>query len=161
LSGIEAHAFVARLQSSALFTAVELPHLEQLAAYATEVTWPSDHIIFREGEPDDALYVILDGLVALETHIPNRGRVTIQTIGPHEVLGWSAAVPQVEKKTASARTLLATRAISIDARSLHSACERDHDLGYSVYRALATVIASRLKATRLQLLDVYSVGERK
>jgi hypothetical protein len=30
-----------------------------------------------------------------------------------------------------------------------------------VYRALATVIASRLKATRLQLLDMYSVGERK
>ncbi len=103
----------------------------------------------------------MDGLVALETYIPNRGRATIQTLGPHDILGWSAAVPQVQKKTASARTLLATHALAIDAAALYDACEQDHDLGYYVYRALAVVIASRLKATRLQLLDIFSIGERR
>ncbi len=149
------------LRSAPMFSDLGPQHLETLAAYATEVSWPSDTLIFREGDPDDKFYVLLDGLVALDTYIPSRGRVTIQTIGANEVLGWSAAVPLVEKKTAGARTLLATRAIAIDSVGLCKACEQNHELGFHVYRALATVIASRLKATRLQLLDIYSVGERK
>jgi CRP/FNR family cyclic AMP-dependent transcriptional regulator len=160
MAAMEARTLVDVLRSSHMFADLEPRHLERLAAFAEEITWPSDHVVFREGEPDDRLYVILDGLVALDTYVPNRGRVTIQTIGSHEVLGWSSAVPQVEKKTASARTLLATRAVALHAASLEAACEQDHDLGYAVYRALATVIASRLKATRLQLLDVYAVGEK-
>ncbi|MDR7523343.1 MAG: Crp/Fnr family transcriptional regulator [Armatimonadota bacterium] len=151
---------VARLRASPLFAALAPHHLEQLAAFAQEMTWGEDQVIFREGEPDDRLYLVVEGLVALETYIPGRGRTTILTVGPHEILGWSAAVPGVEKKTAGARALLATRAIAFDAAALHQACEADHDLGYQVYRILAQVIASRLKATRLQLLDVYGVGGR-
>lgn len=149
------------LRSSRLFEDLDLKLLEQIAVMASEVTWPSDHLVFREGETDDNLFVLLDGLVALDIHVPSRGRVTIQTLGPDDILGWSSAIPQVERKTASARTLLATRAIAIDAAELRAACEKDHDLGYCVYRAIAVVLAGRLKATRLQLLDMFSVGERK
>lgn len=149
------------LRSSLLFESLEPQHLDKVVALAQEMSWPEDRVIFREGEPDDRLYLVLEGLVALEISIPGRGRATILTVGPNEVLGWSAAVPEVEKKTASARTLQPTRAIAIGAAALYAACEQDHDLGYHVYRALASVIASRLKATRLQLLDVYGPGERK
>ncbi|MDR7418636.1 MAG: cyclic nucleotide-binding domain-containing protein [Armatimonadota bacterium] len=158
---MEGHTIVDVLRSSHAFGDLEPRHLEQLATFAAEVTWPADHLIFREGEPDEKLYVLLDGLVALDTYVPNRGRVTIQTLGPGDILGWSAAVPQVQKKTASARSLLATHAVAIDAAALHAACEQDHDLGFHVYRALAVVIASRLKATRLQLLDIFAIGERR
>jgi CRP-like cAMP-binding protein len=154
-------AVINALRSVPMFGDLEPQHLDTLAAYATEVSWPSDTLIFREADPDDKFYILLDGLVALDTYIPSRGRVIIQTIGANEVLGWSAALPQVEKKTASARTLLATRAIAIDSIGLCKVCEENHHLGFHVYRALATVIASRLKATRLQLLDIYSIGERK
>jgi CRP-like cAMP-binding protein len=147
------------LRSSHLFGALEPQHLEKLAAIASEVTWTEGQVIFREGEADDRLYLVVEGLVALEMYIPNRGRATILTAGPHEVFGWSAAVPVVGKKTASARSLQRTRAIAIDAGALCAACEQDHHLGYYVYRTLADVIASRLTATRLQLLDVYAVGK--
>ncbi|MDI6773078.1 MAG: Crp/Fnr family transcriptional regulator [bacterium] len=147
------------LRSAQLFWGLEPQHLEKLAAIASEVTWTEGQVIFREGEADDRLYLVVEGLVALEMYIPNRGRATILTAGPHEVFGWSAAVPVVGKKTASARSLQRTRAIAIDAGALCAACEQDHHLGYYVYRTLADVIASRLTATRLQLLDVYAVGK--
>lgn len=161
MGAMEADTLVTVMRSTHFFGTLEPQHLERLAEFSTEVAWSADKVIFREGESDDKFYIITEGLVALETYIPNRGRVTIQTLGPNEILGWSAAVPLVEKKTASARTLLATHAIAIDAESLCVACDQDHDLGYVVYRAIATVIASRLKATRLQLLDMFSIGERK
>jgi CRP-like cAMP-binding protein len=157
----EKETLVGMLRAGPLFGSLEPQHLETLAAFAQEVTWPEDRVVFREGEPDDRLYVVVEGLVALEIFVPGRGRVTILTVGPHEVLGWSAAVPEVEKKTASARALQTTRAIAIDAAKLYAACDQDHDLGYHVYRSLSAVIASRLKATRLQLLDIYGTGEAR
>lgn len=147
------------LRSAQPFAALEPQHIEKLAAIATEVAWVEGQVIFREGEADDKLYLVVDGLVALEVYIPNRGRARILTAGPHEIFGWSAAVPVAGKKTAGARSLQTTHAIAMDAGALCAACEQDHDLGYFVYRALADVIASRLAATRLQLLDVYAVGK--
>lgn len=157
----EKETLVQLLRAGPLFASLEPRHLETLATFAQEVTWSEDQVVFREGEPDDRLYLVVEGLVALDIYVPVRGRVTILTVGPHEVLGWSAAVPEVEKKMASARALQTTRAIAIDARKLYAACDQDHDLGYHVYRALSAVIASRLKATRLQLLDVYRMGEAR
>lgn len=155
----EGHPVGDALRAAPLFGALEPTHLERLSAIASEMSWTADQVIFREGEADDRLYLMLDGLVALDMYVPNRGRVTILTVGPHEIFGWSAAVPVVRKKTASARALQPTRAIAIDAAALSAACEQDHDLGYHIYRTLADVIASRLTATRLQLLDMYAVGE--
>ena len=39
---------------------------------------------------------------------------------------------------------------------LRKTCEKDHDLGYALAWYLAGVIAERLKATRLQLLDMFA-----
>ena len=38
------------------------------------------------------------------------------------------------------------------------ACREDCPMGFELYRTLASVIAARLIATRLQLLDVFAVG---
>jgi CRP-like cAMP-binding protein len=133
------------------------PHLERVINLATEHHWPAGQTIFREGERDGQLYIVLEGRVALELHVPTRGRVTILTVGPGEMFGWSAAVAGLQKKTAGARTAQATWAVGLDSAALAAACEADHDLGFHVYRWLANVIAGRLTATRLQLLDMYAV----
>ncbi len=52
--------------------------------------------LFREGDPADTFYVVRHGSVALETFVPARGPVVIETIDAGEVVGWSwlfAAVP--------------------------------------------------------------------
>lgn len=148
------------LKANPWFGALPPQHFEKFMTITQERSWAAGQVIFREGEPNDWLYLVLAGAVALEIYVPNRGRVTILTLGPDELFGWSAAVPVVQKKTASARALQATQALAIDAAALRVACEQDHDMGYYVYRRLTNIIAGRLTATRLQLLDVYAV-ERK
>jgi CRP-like cAMP-binding protein len=157
-SGTDDARLLELLRASDIFGDLEPGHLQQIAGWSREQAWPAEHVVFRQNEPDTTLYLLLGGMVALETYVPGRGHVTIQTLGPGDVLGWSSAVPQVRTKTASARTLGPTRAIAIDAEALQEGCDRDHDLGYHVYRALGAVIASRLKVTRLQLLDIFSIG---
>jgi hypothetical protein len=43
----------------------------------------------------------------------------------------------------------------LDAHWLREKCEQDHELGYHLLKQLVSVIASRLTATRLQLVDIY------
>ena len=138
------------------FQALEPPHFQKLVDIADLVSWTEGQTIFREGDQDDRLYLILEGHVAIEKSDPGRGRVTILTLGPNEIFGWSAVTPVVRTRTANARAVRPTRAIAFDSQALRQACEEDHELGYYVYRRLTNVIAGRLTATRLQLLDMYA-----
>ena len=142
------------------FQALEPTHFQTLVAIASEVSWKEGQIIFSEGDSDDRLYLVMQGRVALEIFIPGQGHTTILTLGPNEIFGWSAVTPVVGTRTASARAVNSGRAIAFDSQALRQACDDDHDLGYFVYRRLTNVIAGRLSATRLQLLDVYA-GTRK
>src|SRR5688572_32919984 len=58
------------------------PHQQRLLAdCAMEKTFEADELIFREGDPANRFYLILEGKVALESYVKERGRVEIQTIG--------------------------------------------------------------------------------
>ena len=150
------NSIAAILGDNPWFRALGSLHFQKLVDIASSQQWAGNETIFREGDPANWLYLILEGQVALEIYAPGRGRRTILTLGPDDIFGWSAVLPVVGTRTASARAVHATRAIAFDSRALREACEADHDLGFHVYRRLTNVIAGRLSATRLQLLDVYA-----
>ena len=59
---------------------------------AKEKDFAAGEVIFREGEPANALYLIESGEVALEAR--SAGNTTlIQTVGDGGVLGWSWLFP--------------------------------------------------------------------
>jgi CRP-like cAMP-binding protein len=148
------------LSQNPWFQSLEPAHFEKLMAIAGISAWEDGQTIFAEGTPADRLYLILEGRVALDKPVTGRGRVTILTLSPSEIFGWSAVVPVVGTRTAAARAVGPTRAVTFDSAALRQACDEDHDLGYLVYRRLTNIIAGRLSATRLQVLDIYA-GSRK
>ena len=146
------------LKNNPWFERLREEHLRMLVSISSPVQWPAGTTIFREGDRHPNLYLITEGRVAIDISIPSRGRVTILTLGENEVFGWSAVVPVVSIKTATARTVRDTQAVSFDAQALQELCETDHELGCLVYRRLVNIIAGRLSATRLQLIDMYAAA---
>lgn len=146
----------AALQTLPWFQEIEPRHFDSLFGIASlkEVN-PGDEL-FREGDREDFLYVVLEGRIAVEIFVPGHGRQRIFTAEPMDVVGWSSVTPVVRQRTASARAVLPGRLICLDAPKLRQLCEEDHDLGYVVMRRLANVVASRLLVTRLQLLDMFA-----
>jgi len=132
-------------------------HFQKLLALATLGEWIEGKTIFAEGEHDASLYLILEGRVAIEKYVTGRGRITLLTLGPSEIFGWSAVVPVIGTRTATARAVARTKAVIFDTLALQQLCDEDHDLGYLVFRRLTNVIAGRLSATRLQLMDMYAM----
>jgi CRP/FNR family cyclic AMP-dependent transcriptional regulator len=136
------------------FKGLERPYLQLLAECASRVRFDAGEVIFREGEESNLFYLIRHGKVAVETFAPNRGPITIQTLGEGEVLGWSWLIEPYRRRF-DARSVELTRAIAIDGQCIRGRCEEDHDFGYELMKCVAHVMDKRLQATRLQLLDVY------
>jgi hypothetical protein len=86
--------------------------------------------------------------------------VTIHTRHEGEVLGWSWMVPPYRWHF-DARASETTRAIAMDGKCLRTKCDEDHDLGYEIMKRFSLVIAERLEATRLQLMDIYGNAKTK
>jgi CRP/FNR family cyclic AMP-dependent transcriptional regulator len=144
------------LQAIPWFQVMPEEHFNKLASIAQIYTFEPGQVIFREGDKEDFMYVVIEGRVAIEISVPGRGRTRILTADAMEVVGWSSVTPVVRQRTAGARAVLPSRLVAFDATQLRNLCEEDHDLGYIVMRRLANVVAGRLMTTRLQLLDIFA-----
>lgn len=111
-------------------------------------------VLFREGEVHRSIGVVASGEVAIEIVGADRRPRRLQTVGPGELLGWSPVLGN-GRMTATARTLTDVRLLTVAADTVLALCEADPRFGYQFMRRVAAAIASRLQATRLQLLDMF------
>ena len=140
-----------------IFQGMSQEALELVAGCATNIRFSEGEVLFREGDDADVFYVIRHGRVALETFVPARGAVTIETVDPGEVVGWSWLFPPYRWHF-DARALELVRATVFDAACLREKCERDPAFGYDLMSRFTQVLIERLQWTRLRLLDVYGDG---
>lgn len=143
------------LRGSAFAAASPDGMIVEVAKLAERVAYPGGSVIFREGDRNEDIYLILSGRVALEMSVPARGRIRLLTLSDGELLGWSPLVGDREM-TASAIALDETHLLAVSGASLLALCERNHEIGFAVMRRIAWALSRRLTATRLQLLDLYS-----
>jgi CRP-like cAMP-binding protein len=126
----------------------------QLAGCARTSGFDGGASIFREGDPADVFYIVRRGRVALELFVPSRGSLTIETLEPGEVVGWSWLFPPYRWHF-DARAVTAVRAVAVDGACLRGKCDDDPALGYDLMRRFSAVMIERLQATRMRLLDLY------
>ena len=144
------------LQSVPLFQQISDEHFNKILGISSLIEVEAKGELFREGDPEDFLYIVVQGRVAIEMFVPSRGRTRIHTAEPMDEVGWSSVTPVVRRRTAGARAVLPCCLLKIDAIKLRQFAEEDCSLGYLIMRRMCNVIASRLLTTRLQLLDVFA-----
>jgi CRP/FNR family cyclic AMP-dependent transcriptional regulator len=137
-----------------LFQGLTPAELELIAGCGSNVRFREGELLFRDGDEADTFYILRHGSVALETFVPARGPVTIETLEAGEVLGWSWLFPPYRWHF-DARALSLVRATSFDGACLRGKCEDDPRLGYDLMSRFAQVLIERLQWTRMRLLDVY------
>lgn len=135
-------------------TDLSADHLKLMARTASIVEFEEDDFIFHEHEEARWFYLIVSGSAALKISAPGSGPIPIQTISAGQALGWSWMMPPY-KWHFGARAITRVTAVRMDAGFLRRILEENVDLGYAVLLRMNRVLAERLQATRLQLLDVY------
>jgi CRP/FNR family transcriptional regulator, cyclic AMP receptor protein len=144
----------ALITESPVFADLEPEHLELIAGCAKNVGFEPDERLFKEGDPADAFYLVRHGLVALEQYVPNRGMLTVETVGPGEIAGWSWLVPPYRWQL-SARAVEPVRAVEFDGACLRGKCADDPELGYRLLTHISGALVQVISSARLQLADVY------
>lgn len=146
---LKEHAFLKTLNNNLIIP---------LIACASEVSYEEGEMIYREEDDADHFHLIIQGMVAIEIFVPGRGPLTIQTVGPNDVLGWSWLFPPYTRRF-DARAVEFTKAIALDGTCLRERIESDYQFGYEVLKRFSRVVVERLRATSLKLLDIYGKDE--
>lgn len=136
------------------FKGMPPPMIDALAAETTESSFEPREILVREGDPAGEFFLIRDGKVAIEIFTPDRGPITIQTLGAGEILGWSWLV-EPHRWHFDAQAIEKTEVTIFNAETVRSACAADAALGFELMSRFVPLIVDRLQATRMQLLDLY------
>lgn len=129
--------------------------LDALAAHAVERRFEANEVLAKEGTPANVLYAVLEGKVALEIGAADRTALTVQTVGPGELLGWSWLVPP-HRWRFDARAVKPSRALEIDGTALRETLRERPEWGYEFLVRFMPVLAERLENTRIQLLDIHA-----
>jgi CRP-like cAMP-binding protein len=134
------------------------PFLEGLSPHQARILrdcamfmhYQAGEVVFREGDPANRFYLLLNGKISLEAHILGNGLTPLQVVNGGEVLGWSWMFPPYFWHF-DARAIEDTDTVFFYATPLREECEADHDLGFEMVKRVSKVMLERLQATRRQL----------
>jgi len=128
-------------------------HLQILSDHAMRVHFDSGDVIFHKGDPANRFYLLMTGRVAIEDESRNHeNRVTVQTIGAGDVLGWSWFFPPYYFGF-DARALEPTQMMFFYGTRLRDLCEENPDLGYELLKRVAKIVIQRLNSVEKQLIS--------
>ena len=154
------HDLTAELAANPLLGDLRPDFLDLIAGCCVNIAFAKGQRLITVGDPADHFWIIRHGRVDVELHGAARGTITIDRLEPGEILGVSwIASPYVSEFDATA--VEHGSAIEVDAACLRGKCTDDPELGHELYRRFATMLKSRLHATRLQLLDLYGPGDAR
>jgi CRP-like cAMP-binding protein len=135
---------------------LSLVQRERLLAVGLDVSFPSGARLFDVGGEADRFWLLRSGKVALGICVPGRQpEVLVETLGAGQLLGWSWICPP-HRWHLCVRAATAVEATEFPATDVLALCAADPELGYALMRRFTGVVAERLQATRIRLLDLYA-----
>ncbi|MFI8193661.1 Crp/Fnr family transcriptional regulator [Streptomyces sp. NPDC085946] len=138
-----------------MLRALPAEHRQRLLRTAREVSFAQGTRLFEEGGRADRFWILRTGTVELDMRVPGRRAAVIEHLGHNELLGCSwLFAPHTWHLGAEATTPV--RAYEFDAEAVRSLCRDDPAFGRSVAQWVGDVLAHRLRAARIRLLDLYA-----
>lgn len=128
--------------------------LDKLSFWTKKSYFHAGARLFEEGGRADRFWILREGHVTLDTHVPGRPDAVVETLGPGAVLGWSWLFHPYRWHF-GASAVETTLALELDGPGVRSLCEHDPVLGHLLVSRFMGLVVDRLQATRLRLLDLY------
>ncbi|MFF5159557.1 Crp/Fnr family transcriptional regulator [Streptomyces sp. NPDC000348] len=141
--------------TTTLTAGLPAPYREELMRHAREVSFAAGVRLFEEGQRADRFWIVRTGTVALDLQVPGHRAAVIESLGHGELIGWSWHYPP-RMWHLGAETTSPVRAWEFDAEAVRTLCAEDPEFGRVIAVWVGQVVAQRLHATRVRLLDLYA-----
>lgn len=147
------------LKSLSLFQELpgrDLGHV--LAALHTRV-YQEGEVLFLEGDPGQALFILESGRVELSKLDPQKRPQRLITLGPGDFFGEMALLEQLPR-SASAVALERSTLHLLNRKKMEDLLQGHPLIGVSIMRHLAQLLSARLRRTSQSLVAGEGVGTR-
>jgi len=131
-------------------------YLDEFVSRGTILFCEPDELLFKEGDRNESTYIVVKGQVELFMTVPGRGESRILSLGRGDLVAWSSITGDAIM-TCTAICLQPTTLLRWKSLEIHDQMQFDKEFGFRFMKLTAAVLAKRLVATRLQLLDLFSV----
>ncbi|NOZ85783.1 MAG: Flp pilus assembly complex ATPase component [Deltaproteobacteria bacterium] len=133
---------VSLLDQTLLFAKLHQAHKQQIASVLQRITFEPGQVIFNEGDPGDALYIIENGKVAVFVKNPQVGvAFELARLGSGQVFGEMALITEAPRN-ASVRALEKTQCLVLSTALFQKICQQLP----AVTMGIAKTLAQRLSA---------------
>jgi CRP/FNR family cyclic AMP-dependent transcriptional regulator len=145
------------LKEHPFFRDMDSKACETVAGCAANERFNTGEYVFREGGAANKFYLIRQGIIVLEIHVPGREPIIVDTLEDGDILGWGWLMPPY-RWAYDARATRLSRLVSLDAECLRGKYQSDHTLAFELFKRFIPVMADRLSETRLRLIEKAQAG---
>lgn len=129
--------------------------IASLVPAASEVTFEENEIVLEDGQLSRALYLLVEGSVAVELRAP-RYILAVQAVETGGAFGWSALLDRQDTMF-RVRAREHTRALRLEGAALKALCREDPVLGVELLHRTLALVAGRVKATEIRFAEMCGV----
>ncbi len=145
------------LRRTAIFADLTDEELARVAEICRTQTYQPGEVIFKEGEPGNRLYLILNGAVRISRAVPGAGEEALAVLRPGACFGEMAVFDRSERSTDAIAHEPCTLA-TIARPEFEMLLEFDHELGYRVLRSVVRLLSARLRSTNESLRSLLAMS---
>jgi CRP-like cAMP-binding protein len=127
------------LKSVDIFEDATVEQLGRIAGLTEELNFAAGETIYKEGDPGDALYLILSGRVLLE-----KNGSTLRELKEKEAFG-SLEVLDFHPRAATAKALDQVRALKVNGQEFYELLSVDIEMVQAIFRTLCALVRRLLR----------------
>ncbi len=143
------------LDNAYLFQGMREETRKKILAAATEQSQQEKVYLFRQGDPANTMYILIEGRVRIS--VGSQELLAYVASDPGDVIGWSSAI-ESSSYTASAECLAPVKVLKIASTQLEKILQEDPASGMIFFKRLTTLIGRRLMKCYKAALSLH--GER-
>lgn len=139
-----------------LFKELTPEELQSLKSIISTVTFPADHVIVREGDTGDTMYMIVKGDVEILKRTAFGEEYTCDYLSEamHLFFGEFSLLDQGER-SATVKSVTPVEALTMSREPFLNFCETHKTIGYKIMKRIAFRMASRLRKADKDILTLF------
>jgi CRP-like cAMP-binding protein len=146
------------LSRSALFEGINDKHLQRLMGIGFEEQFKKGEYIFREDDPGDKFYLVLEGAVRITRQVPGMGEEALAILESGAAFGEMALIEDFPR-SADAIVHQDCRLFVVRKEDLEDLLFLDRDLAYEVLWKMVRVLSARLRETTNKMAFLTFAGK--
>jgi len=139
------------LKTVPFFNELSTWQLKKVSEIVFERNYEPHELIFEQGQPGAALFLVIDGQVNVEI-LKDQMVTPIATLDRGSFFGEMALLDE-SPRSASARSVESTKTLALYRNDLSRLIHTDPATACQIYRALARIIGDRLRSTNELVLE--------